>query len=226
MKITHNKEHCFLAVWVLQQYGNHPRVADADDENDDARDSSRTGHLPKELVRKIVEYLMCPQTLEIEFDLAAEGDVEALRGTVDFLCNRDPALRWGSVYLGLNGGKKVVVRNRLDFPNMDNRGTVLFANVVDDAEGPMVGEDPRLRDGGLVLLRSEMSDGPPRVQEAEVESYRHRVGNFSVCCLIEAALKTKSHKADGWYEMYGGVKINTTDSEDAVFLDLDFDYGS
>ena len=71
-----------------------------------------------------------------------------------------------------------------------------------------------------------MSDGPPRVQEAEVESYRHRVGNFSVCCLIEAALKTKSHKADGWYEMYGGVKINTTDSEDAVFLDLDFDYGS
>ena len=26
------------------------------------------------------------------------------------------------------------------------------------------------------------------------------------------------------YEMYGGVKINTT--EDAVFLDLDFDYGS
>ena len=37
MKITHNKEHCFLAVWALQQYGNHPRVADADDENDDAR---------------------------------------------------------------------------------------------------------------------------------------------------------------------------------------------
>ena len=117
-----------------------------------------------------------------------------------------------------------MVRNRLDFPNMDNRGTVLFANVVDDAEGPMVGEDPRLRDGGLVLLRSEMSDGPPRVQEAEVERYQHRGGNFSVCCLIEAALKTKSHKADGWYEMYGGVKINTT--EDAVFLDLDFDYGS
>ena len=73
--------------------------------------------MPKELVRKIVEYLMCPQTLEIEFDLSVEDD-----------------------------------------------------------------------------------------------------------CLIEAALKTKSHKADGWYEMYGGVKINTT--EDAVFLDLDFDYGS
>jgi len=35
MKITHNKEHCFLAVWVLQQYGNHPRIADADDENED-----------------------------------------------------------------------------------------------------------------------------------------------------------------------------------------------
>ena len=99
MKITHNKEHCFLAVWVLQQYGNHPRIADADDENDDARDSSRTGHLPKELVRKIVEYLMCPQTLEIEFDLAAEGDVEALRGTVDFLCKaflRQPDLRGAS----------------------------------------------------------------------------------------------------------------------------------
>ena len=91
MKITHNKEHCFLAVWALQQYGNHPRVADAD-------------------------------------------------------------------------------------------------------------------------------------EEAEVERYQHRGGNFSVCCLIEAALKTKSHKADGWYEMYGGVKINTT--EDAVFLDVDFDYGS
>ena len=42
--------------------------------------------------------------------------------------------------------------------------------------------------------------------------------------LIEAALKTKSHKADGWYEMYGRCKIDTT--EDAVFLDLDFDYGS
>ncbi len=105
---------------------------------------------------------------------------------------------------------------------MDHRGTVLFANVVDDADGPMVGEDPRLRDGGLVLLRSEMSDGPPRVQEAEVE--RFCGGDFSVSGLIEAALKTKSHKADGWYEMYGGVKINTT--EDAVFLDLDFDYGS
>ena len=37
MKITHNKEHCFLAVWALQQYGKYPRVADADDENDDAR---------------------------------------------------------------------------------------------------------------------------------------------------------------------------------------------
>ena len=39
MKITHNKEHCFLAVWALQQYGKSPRVADADDENDDARSS-------------------------------------------------------------------------------------------------------------------------------------------------------------------------------------------
>ena len=67
-----------------------------------------------------------------------------------------------------------------------------------------------------------MSDGPPRVQEAEVERYYD--GTFGVSGLIEAALKTKSHKADGWYEMYGGVKINTT--EDAVFLDLDFDYGS
>ena len=46
----------------------------------------------------------------------------------------------------------------------------------------------------------------------------------SVYTLIEAALKTKSHKADGWYEMYGRCKIDTT--EDAVFLDLDFDYGS
>ena len=86
----------------------------------------------------------------------------------------------------------------------------------------LVGEDPRLRDGGLVLLRSEMSDGPPRVQEAEVE--RFCGGDFSVYTLIEAALKTKSHKADGWYEMYGRCKIDTT--EDAVFLDLDFDYGS
>ena len=86
----------------------------------------------------------------------------------------------------------------------------------------MVGEDPRLRDGGLVLLRSEMSDGPPRVQEAEIEKYHD--GTFSVCDLLEAVLKTKSHKAENWYEMYGGVKINTT--EDAVFLDLDFDYGS
>ena len=42
MKITHNKEHCFLAVWALQQYGG-PRVAesDADDENDDARGAKK-----------------------------------------------------------------------------------------------------------------------------------------------------------------------------------------
>ena len=105
---------------------------------------------------------------------------------------------------------------------MDHRGTVLFANVVDDADGPMVGEDPRLRDGGLTILRSEMSDGPPRVQAAEIEKYHD--GTFSVCDLIEAVLKTKSHKGENWYEMYGKVSINST--EDAVFLDLDFDYGS
>ena len=121
------------------------------------------------------------------------------------------------------------MRNPIEHPNMDNRGTFLFANhfSADDEHGPapiLVGEDPRLRDGGLTILRSEMSDGPPRVQEAEVERYQHRGGDFSVCNLIGAVLKTKSHKADGWYEMYGGVKINTT--EDAVFLDLDFDYGS
>ena len=91
MKITHNKEHCFLAIWALQQYGG---VADAvDDENDDRgakkKPSSRTGHLPKELVRKIVGYLLkchghndygiAIQNLELEFDLAEEGDVTALR---------------------------------------------------------------------------------------------------------------------------------------------------
>ena len=138
MKITHNKEHCFLAVWALQQYGG-PRVADADDENDDAR-----------------------------------------------------------------GAKK---------------------KHSDDEHGPapiLVGEDPRLRDGGLTILRSEMSDGPPRVQEAEIEKYHD--GTFSVCDLLEAVLKTKSHKGENWYEMYGKVSINST--EDAVFLDLDFDYGS
>ena len=131
------------------------------------------------------------------------------------------------MYLGLTRGaedpeKRVVVRNGLDFPNMDHRGTFLFANVVDDAEGPMVGEDPRLRDGGLVLLRSEMSDGPPRVQEAEIEKYHD--GTFSVCDLLEAVLKTKSHKAENWYEMYHAVRIDRT--EGTVFLDLDFDYGS
>ena len=41
---------------------------------------------------------------------------------------------------------------------------------------------------------------------------------------VEAVLKTKSHKGENWYEMYGKVSINST--EDAVFLDLDFDYGS
>ena len=121
MKITHNKEHCFLAVWVLQQYGNHPRIADADDENDDARSTKKAhcghGHLPTELVRKIVGYLSAVQNLELEFDLAV-----------------------------------------------------------------------------------------------------------SVCDLIEGVLRTKSHKGENWYEMYGKVSINST--EDAVFLDLDFDYGS
>ena len=83
MKITHNKEHCFLAVWALQQYGKYPRVADADDENDDARSTKKAhcghGHLPTELVRKIVGYLSAVQNLELEFDLAEEGDVTALR---------------------------------------------------------------------------------------------------------------------------------------------------
>ena len=82
MKITHNKEHCFLAIWALQQYGKYQRVADADDENDDAhgakkKHSSRTGHLPTELVRKIVGYLSAVQNLELEFDLAEEGDVRS-----------------------------------------------------------------------------------------------------------------------------------------------------
>ena len=130
MKITHNKEHCFLAIWALQHGG--PRVADADrhDENDDARGSKKAhshGHLPKEIVRKIVGYLLktyghkdngiAIQNLELEFDLAV-----------------------------------------------------------------------------------------------------------SVCDLIEGVLRTKSHKGENWYEMYGKVSINST--EDAVFLDLDFDYGS
>ena len=92
MKITHNKEHCFLAVWALQQYGRYPRVADADDENDDARGAKKAhcghGHLPTELVRKIVGYLSAVQNLELEFDLAEEGDVTALRGTVNFLPHR------------------------------------------------------------------------------------------------------------------------------------------
>ena len=43
MKITHNKEHCFLAIWALQQYGKYPRVADADDQNDDARGTIQEG---------------------------------------------------------------------------------------------------------------------------------------------------------------------------------------
>ena len=128
---------------------------------------------------------------------------------------------------GLKLLKKVAVRNPIEHPNMDNRGTFLFANhfSADDEHGPapiLVGEDPRLRDGGLTILRSEMSDGPPRVQEAEIEKYHD--GTFSVCDLIEAVLRTKSHKAENWYEMYGKVSINST--EDAVFLDLDFDYGS
>ena len=119
------------------------------------------------------------------------------------------------------------MRNPIDHPNMDNRGTFLFANhfSADDEHGPapiLVGEDPRLRDGGLTILRSEMSDGPPRVQEAEIEKYHD--GTFSVCDLLEAVLRTKSHKGENWYEMYGKVSINST--EDAVFLDLDFDYGS
>ena len=69
-----------------------------------------------------------------------------------------------------------------------------------------------------------MSDGPPRVQEAEVEKYQHRGGDFSVCNLIGAVLKTKSHKAENWYEMYHAVRIDRT--EGTVFLDVDFDYGS
>ena len=52
MKITHNREHCFLAVWVLQQYGNHPRIADADDENDDAENNDENEAMSAPLQKK------------------------------------------------------------------------------------------------------------------------------------------------------------------------------
>ena len=51
-----------------------------------------------------------------------------------------------------------------------------------------------------------------------------RLSTFSVCDLIEAVLRTKSHKAENWYEMYHAVRIDRT--EGTVFLDVDFDYGS
>ena len=46
------------------------------------------------------------------------------------------------------------------------------------------------------------------MQEAEIEKYHD--GTFSVCDLIEAVLRTKSHKAENWYEMYHAVRIDRT----------------
>ena len=368
MKITHYKgEHRFLAVWALQQYGIH--LTSSDDENDDddsgsLKKKTSHGHLPKEMVRKVVEYLLAPPQLLLVFDLRGgagpggppsdQDDTKALQGTIDFLCKTfleqpqpevfhepsqtmfaplvwgraettvttpdggeqtqgvawpsfigrggavpdwyaesvathariDPAheptiveavrgatvltateadvddykyypvfhdlherdrfdvdvdkareildvidaftrgrgKRWGQVYFALHRigrGSKVVVRNPLNHPNMDNRGTVLFANFGQGSELLMVGEDPRLRDEGLVLLRSEDSDGPPRVSRGRDQFHDD---TFSVYTLIEAALKTKSHKAENWYEMYG--KVDISEIADRVYLDLDFDYGS
>lgn len=135
--------------------------------------------------------------------------------------------RWGGVYFALHNGDtepaEVKVRNPLTSPNGDSRGLVLFANV--GSEPLMVGQDPRLRDEGLVLLRSEQSDGPPRVLEAVVDSFDD--WTFNVCGFIRAALTTKSQKTTNWHEMFGGIKINASESNvDTVYLDLDFDYGS
>jgi len=124
---------------------------------------------------------------------------------------------WSRVRFCLSKKKKTVLRNVECRPNTDSRGSFLFANV---GEEVWLGDDPRDREEGLILLRSAGSDGPPRPLEVVLA----KKGDFSVVDLIRAVLKVKSHKAENWYERVDNIKI--VESEDTVFLDVDFDYGS
>ena len=72
------------------------------------------------------------------------------------------------------------------------------------------------------------SDGPPWQPETEVLG--HTDGTFGLNSLMQAVMRTKSHKAEDWYERFAKVEINDDVYErfesEAIFIDIHFDYGS
>ena len=124
------------------------------------------------------------------------------------------------------GDTCVVVRNmgcgRRE-PNRDARGTVLFASDP-GFNWRSVGEEP----DDFTILKSENSDGPPWQPETEVLG--HTDGTFGLNSLMQAVMRTKSHKAEDWYERFGHLEINDDVYErfesEAIFIDIHFDYGS
>ena len=81
-----------------------------------------------------------------------------------------------------------------------------------------MGEDP----GHLEILKSANTDGPPWQPIAEVLGSWD--GTFGVNSLMQSVFKTKSHKVENWYERYHRVNIDVTD--EAIFIDIEYDYGS
>ena len=87
-----------------------------------------------------------------------------------------------------------------------------------------MGEEP----DDFTILKSENSDGPPWQPETEVLG--HTDGTFGLNSLMQAVMRTKSHKAEDWYERFAKVEINDDVYErfesEAIFIDIHFDYGS
>ena len=66
--------------------------------------------------------------------------------------------------------------------------------------------------------------------QPETEVLGHTDGTFGLNSLMQAVMRTKSHKAEDWYESFAKVEIKDDvyerfDSE-AIFIDIHFDYGS
>lgn len=112
-----------------------------------------------------------------------------------------------------DGRRKVVMRNTMSEPGMDHYGAALFA-----ADGPRAAGEP------LAILTSARSDGPPWQEETEVRR-RPTDGTFGLDGLMQAVMRTKSHKAENACERFHKIEIDDV-TDDAIFVDIQFDYGS
>ena len=115
-----------------------------------------------------------------------------------------------------DGTRRVVMRNTMSEPGTHHRGAALFAAAND---GPRAaGEHP------IAILASARSDGPPWQEETEVRR-RPADGTFGLDGLMQAVMRTKSHKAENACERFHKIEIDDV-TDDAIFVDIQFDYGS